>query len=124
LYFGTSNKVRRTPAPKPLWVSGRTDIPVDKKHFGRQKTFRTLDFRHADKMTIGKKIWGSTNKVLTTINLMLFALFASGGTTPTKVKDADETKIPLVYNIILLIVLLTIISFLFYIFIGRPVSGA
>ena len=75
-------------------------------------------------MTIGKNIWGSTNKVLTTINLMLFALLASGMSTPTKVKDANETKIPLAYNIILLIVLLTIVSFLFYIFIGRHLNDS
>lgn len=75
-------------------------------------------------MTIGKKLWGSTNKVLTTINLMLFALLASGGSTPTKVKVTNETRIPLAYNIILLIVLLSIISFFFYIFISRHLSDS
>jgi hypothetical protein len=65
-------------------------------------------------MTLGiKKIWGSTNKVLTTINMMLLALILMG-VGPTNVKEGSKIKIPLVYNILLLIVLGTILSFLIY----------
>jgi len=38
--------------------------------------------------------------------------------TPVKVKDPAETKIPVGLNIVLLIVLMTIVSLVMYIFIG------
>lgn len=69
-----------------------------------------------------RNIWTSTNKLLTTINLFLWAFLKSGMSTPVKVKDRDETKIPLGYNIVLLIVLVTIVSFIIYIFIGGRVT--
>ena len=69
-----------------------------------------------------RNIWTSTNKVLTTINLFLFALLKSGMSTPVKVKNPSETKIPLGYNIVLLIILATIVSLLIYIFIGGRVT--
>jgi hypothetical protein len=69
-----------------------------------------------------RNIWTSTNKVLTTINLFLWAFLKSGMSTPVKVKDRDETKIPLGYNIVLLIVLVTIVSFIIYIYIGGRVT--
>lgn len=65
-----------------------------------------------------RNIWTSTNKVLTTINLFLFAFLKSGMSTPVKVKDTAETKIPIGYNIVLLILLVTIVSLIIYIFIG------
>lgn len=73
----------------------------------------TLDLRN---------IWTSTNKVLTTINLFLFAFLKSGMSTPVKVTNPSETKIPIGYNIVLLIVLATIVSLLIYIFIGGRVT--
>jgi hypothetical protein len=48
-----------------------------------------------------KKIWNSVNKVLTIINTFLLALILSGGSVA--VKDKPK-KIPVVFNIILLIV--------------------
>jgi hypothetical protein len=69
-----------------------------------------------------RNIWTSANKVLTTINLFLWAFLKSGMSTPIKVKDRDETKIPFAYNIALLIVLVTIVSFIIYIFIGGRIT--
>lgn len=69
----------------------------------------TLDLRN---------IWTSTNKVLTTINLFLLAFIKSGMATPVKVKASSDTKIPLGYNILLLIVLVTVTSLLIYILFG------
>jgi hypothetical protein len=73
----------------------------------------TLDLRN---------IWTSANKVLTTINLFLLALIQSGLSGPVKVKDSSDTKIPLVYNILLLIVLATLSSLLIYVFIGVRIT--
>jgi hypothetical protein len=42
--------------------------------------------------------------------------------TPVKVTNPSETKIPIGYNIVLLIVLATIVSLLIYIFIGGRVT--
>ena len=73
----------------------------------------TLDLRN---------IWTSTNKVLTMINLFLLAFIQSGMSRTVKVKDASETKIPLAYNIFLLVILATIASLLIYVFIGGRVT--
>jgi hypothetical protein len=60
--------------------------------------------------------------VLTTINLFLLAFIQSGMSTSVKVKDPSDTKIPIGYNVLLLIALVTIVSLLVYIFLGGRVT--
>lgn len=67
-----------------------------------------------------RNIWSSTNKMLTTINLYLYALILGAMSGPVKVKDPSTTKIPFVFNIILLLALITILYFLVYVFFIRP----
>ena len=69
-----------------------------------------------------KNIWTSTNKVLTTINLYLFAFIKSGIVTTVKVNDANTKRIPLVYNILLLILLGTICYLLISMLFGRRLT--
>ena len=70
-----------------------------------------------------RTIWTSTNKVLTTINLYILAFIMGSMSGPVKVKDPDETKIPFLYNILLLAVLSSVLYFLIYIFFIRPSKG-
>lgn len=62
----------------------------------------TLDIRN---------IWNSVNKVLTVINVLLLGLILM---SPFDFKKAKETKIPVVFNILLLAILLFIVFALTY----------
>jgi hypothetical protein len=56
-------------------------------------------------------IWTATNKVLTRINIYLLQLAVM---SPLDIKQMETKKIPIVFNVLLLLVLVFIVSVIFY----------